>query len=106
MTNHPRNENWWSLGSLLCTSSPSPCGLVNAGELIVLSVTAPPLSWPGSWYGYLSAAYYGMAGLVLLLLVPCTERMLPLRSDPNCLILMVSLLLVWCLDWASYQSSK
>ncbi|KAK7489846.1 hypothetical protein BaRGS_00018868 [Batillaria attramentaria] len=60
-------------------------------EVIVQSVTVPPLDWPSSWYGYLSAMYFGATGLALLILVPCMTRLLPPTVDPDVIVLVIAL---------------
>ncbi|KAK7489849.1 hypothetical protein BaRGS_00018871 [Batillaria attramentaria] len=60
-------------------------------ELIVQSVSVPPLDWPSSWYGYLSAVYFGATGLALLILVPCMRRLLPPTLDPDVIVLVIAL---------------
>ncbi|XP_076447161.1 uncharacterized protein LOC143284336 [Babylonia areolata] len=45
-------------------------------EVIALTASVPPLSWPGSWYGYLQMIYYGTGGLFLRGLGPCVQKVL------------------------------
>ncbi|XP_070198653.1 tetracycline resistance protein, class H-like [Littorina saxatilis] len=69
-------------------------------EVIVQSVSVPPLNWPVSWYGYLFSVYFGAAGIGLIVLAPLIRRMSPPSSDSDvntivCAIMFGTLGCLW-----------
>ncbi|KAL3856401.1 hypothetical protein ACJMK2_011166 [Sinanodonta woodiana] len=50
-------------------------------DVTLLYTELPPLSWPSSWFGYLSAADNAAMGIVLLILLPILSNVLKLSDS-------------------------